>query len=1241
MVRWLKLFLCVLGIAGLALATLPWWLGVVARPILQHWGVTYERYERQGYAHFRLLGMRYANAKVEITAKQVQAATPVLWLAQRLRGTEPLITAEGWRIQRVIGSASPVGAALRRDDLSESRHKAAPTADPSIRKTIRGLPDLYALLNRIRPRLSYWLPRVQLSAGEVRGLGLDGTIAAASWQNSVLTADRVGIADQQLALVLTPATDGSFVLTAHTAENDARLRIVWTVAEMKGEALLWDQPAQLSAHFPAQGWIPTEASAVAEKWQLPAARVKLGAPYATIMGEARMIWRDNAFDLALNAKASLAADTKTKAPPFEANATAHGNLREVTLTALHVDAPFATAKLTAPVTFSINRPLAAESAQLVVKADLAKLPWIEARGKVDGMVTVTGDTVAARQTFELKFNDVAVRDLAIKEAQASGVLAWPRMELTKLKVQLDETNSLETHGSINWQTRELAGVAVSAKLSPAWFARWLPPGAGWTTAEFSATVEGPLDAPRHQGSVKLTAAQLPPLHPLAVDSSWQGVGTKLEISARAATEKSSFDLAGTLEPHGLLLKTFQIAANDQSEWQLSAPAQITWSPLLEINSLQLTGPDRQFSLKAKGGRDGSIELTGKNFTSTQLQEWITLTGPGWQVQSVQATGHVADRALVFDATLAAQIEMSPQPAQVKLVAHGDTHGIELKEFKVVESDRVLTQATGRLPLVWVMDPKPHLSFDETAPLELSASTEPDSPLWATLSAYTGLLLTKPMAKINLKGTLHQPVGEMLIDAAQLDVTPGRFKYAVPAFEDLKLALQFGRDKISITTFSAKLDGQAVQASGQVPMNDAGWETLWHKPAAFDWSKAAARVEITDADLSPLTHRWPNFALTQGRLSAHVQLAPGSKFSGELHLYDAVSRPLAAFGSLREIKADLILADHLITVQSMTGLLGSEPVTLDGNVTLVPGAAPRLALGLKGKNLPLVRNTGLLLRSDLDLQAKTDAAGLTRVSGALTVRDCLVLANVNLKTLLPTGVRGVARQPPYFAVESEPFRHWPLAVEVRAPGTIRVRTTAYNGTASANFQLGGTLGEPRAVGQLTVDRGQVLFPFATFTVQQGAVRLREADPFHAVVSLNATSQRRDYQMKLEMTGELPAPNVVITSTPALESADVLLMVMTGQPPAGDTTASGASGPRLAMLGAYLGRGLFQDLGLGGEDRLEISAGEHVSRQGKETYEFEYKLGERWSLLGEYDQFDRYNAGVKWRVYTQESKPVEKK
>ncbi|MCU0792519.1 MAG: hypothetical protein MUE42_06645, partial [Opitutaceae bacterium] len=42
------------------------------------------------------------------------------------------------------------------------------------------------------------------------------------------------------------------------------------------------------------------------------------------------------------------------------------------------------------------------------------------------------------------------------------------------------------------------------------------------------------------------------------------------------------------------------------------------------------------------------------------------------------------------------------------------------------------------------------------------------------------------------------------------------------------------------------------------------------------------------------------------------------------------------------------------------------------------------------------------------------------------------------------------------------------------------------------------------------------------------------------------------------------------------------------------------------------------------------GERVSRQGRETYGFEFKLNDKWSLAGEYDEFDAYNAGLRRKL-----------
>ena len=95
-------------------------------------------------------------------------------------------------------------------------------------------------------------------------------------------------------------------------------------------------------------------------------------------------------------------------------------------------------------------------------------------------------------------------------------------------------------------------------------------------------------------------------------------------------------------------------------------------------------------------------------------------------------------------------------------------------------------------------------------------------------------------------------------------------------------------------------------------------------------------------------------------------------------------------------------------------------------------------------------------------------------------------------------------------------------------------------------------------------------------------------------------------------------------------------MAGEMPNKELTYTGNQ--RAARFGTFIGKSLFSSVSgdSGAADRLTISAGEKVSRQGRETYEVEYSLGKRWSLVGEYDEFDDYNAGLKWRVLTDKRK-----
>ena len=398
---------------------------------------------------------------------------------------------------------------------------------------------------------------------------------------------------------------------------------------------------------------------------------------------------------------------------------------------------------------------------------------------------------------------------------------------------------------------------------------------------------------------------------------------------------------------------------------------------------------------------------------------------------------------------------------------------------------------------------------------------------------------------------------------------GEFKERIPEITDLVLEARADDSGLIIDQFHALLDGQRVQARGRLPTGREDWQKFRQAPLAFLWSHGDGHVEVADADLAQLAKRAPDFMAAQGRLSARLDLAAGGALSGELHLRNAALRPIDPLGAVQEINADLALRDRQLEIKSWAAKLGGEPVELRGTIALPVAGPPRVALELQGTNLPLVRRTGLIVRSDIALKATTGSNDATEVSGLVTLHDSVVLAD--LSVLRPTGQSTARRRPPFFSVEVMPFRDWSLAVDLRGSQAIKIRMPVFTGVASARFRLGGTLGEPRAVGEVTVDEGRVLFPFATFDVRLGSIRLSEADPYHAQLNVNAQSRYHDYLLHLDATGPLDAPQIALSSNPPLDATQLLLMVTSGQSP--ETDAAAASGSqRLARLGTYFGQNM---------------------------------------------------------------------
>jgi translocation and assembly module TamB len=345
--------------------------------------------------------------------------------------------------------------------------------------------------------------------------------------------------------------------------------------------------------------------------------------------------------------------------------------------------------------------------------------------------------------------------------------------------------------------------------------------------------------------------------------------------------------------------------------------------------------------------------------------------------------------------------------------------------------------------------------------------------------------------------------------------------------------------------------------------------------------------------------------------------------------------LPQIGPIRDVSVRATFRDRALELHSISGNLGGSTVTLSGQADLRGaswrhGALPPFALSLLGTNVPLSREPGSIIRSDLNLRVAKTNGTPALISGEARLRESFLSSD--LTDLVPRQSAAPSARPPYFSVSDPLLADWGLAVSVNGSRFLRVNSTLFRGSVSAYLKLQGTLKEPIALGDLKIDSGYVVFPFGSLEVQQGFVTLNSQDPYRPRLSVSAGSKQFGYDVKMDASGTVDSPVIQFTSTPPLSSEQILLMVSAGQLPQGGVNLTPQQ--REQTLAMFLGQDVLTELGFAGQgqQRLTIRSGEEISEHGVPSYEVELKLSRRWALVGERDRFDDYNAGLKWQIYS---------
>jgi len=957
----------------------------------------------------------------------------------------------------------------------------------------------------------------------------------------------------------------------------------------------------------------------------------------------------NQFSLQATGSARPYAAVARRLPPFEATIGAHGDPDSITFDELHLTAPWGQASLTNAIGITRTGELLGDAARLRIAVDLSRLPGSSLKGTVSGQVNLTlktGEPPVA--LFDVISSEVRGWGYTTRSAQARGEFSWPWLNLQKASATLDNGSVLQLSGVLDCAALTLSNAT--------WSANGSPPAQlqnGWTCGhvEIGGTAEGPLTNLVHTGRLTASEFRTGPLNAVHLDATWGGTGWNLtSASLEAAAGRSALslsgavnlaqidrrDFAGTLQS-GSLKRDGEVLYVLQQPCTLhfQEPMQVTnhqWE--LSVDAFDWSGSSRQLSLNAelRWPISGRVEARATGLASTDLADFLRSSLTNLSVPHLRAAAQWSNGPVQYSVTGAAAIaDEQGRPLSAEVELQGD-EALHLTRLDIQSPYAPLLKVDGELPIQFAPT-RDGVGWQANAngAIQLEATLAPgatDIPI--PLGSLGHLRVTKPQLNVHATGTLKDPTADVAMKLEGIEWQTPSNAFPKPSIDGLQLAARVSAGTIDVHSLKVAVDGERIDVSGRWPLPSGYWQGLRTNRALPDWRQAQGHLQMSRVQVATLSRYLPQVLAPEGHLDLDVDLESGGKLNGILTLTNAATRPLGQLTPLRDVSARLRLTGTQATLEAFRGQISGHPIEAHGFLRL-PGNGPmEYQLQLQGTNVPLARSVEFLVRGDFDLSLHGSNNIPPTLSGAVNLHHGLYVRYTS--DYIWGGPKRPKLYPPYFSITNEPLADWKLDLNIQGDHFLRTRIPLFSGEASLNLKLGGTLRQPVMSGDARIDSGRILFPFGTLQVQEGYASLSGNDPRGPNLQIRAAGRTLNYDVQLDVNGPLDGANVLFSSTPPLNSDEILLMLSAGVVPQNEYTFSTKA--KAGWLATYVGSDLFSRYSgsTGITQRFIITSGESISEEGDLTYTVEYRLTDKWSIIGEYDRFNAYNANLKWRILT---------
>lgn len=319
--------------------------------------------------------------------------------------------------------------------------------------------------------------------------------------------------------------------------------------------------------------------------------------------------------------------------------------------------------------------------------------------------------------------------------------------------------------------------------------------------------------------------------------------------------------------------------------------------------------------------------------------------------------------------------------------------------------------------------------------------------------------------------------------------------------------------------------------------------------------------------------------------------------------------------LHQINGTLTLQPDAITVHGLRGKLDEGDLNVYGTLNLDHFHPAKIDIALDVANLPfsVPESLDVFITSQLALRGTPDHSRLT---GKISLTDGVYYKDFQLNPmdmLKKKRTQEKRSKPP--DIDFPYLKNLDLDVEIATGNPFLAENNLAELDIVSNARILGKLTRPEVVGRTEIPEGMVRFWNRQFQITHGSIDF--IDPYSTTpkIDIRAETDIRQWTVYVDVTGPVDNPNLELSSSPAMESGEILALILTGRT---SREMIAGEGGQTSATGAALGALAETPLGMGvktatGVDSLEVDTVASGGGSGEDTrVTFGKDLSDRMTL-----------------------------